>query len=390
MNFTHRCLARSLCLTLGLGAFCWLIFPPFIQTGQTGQTRWPRKIEVPNLHYDQPAEAMEHYLRKRLPRGMTELPVERYVAAERQMNAMPRYSTALGRTLPSRAAIKGEPDQQSLGTWTSLGPGNIGGRARAFLIHPTNPATMYAAGVAGGVWRTTDGGAMWAPIADLIANIAVNSMAMEPGNPGVIYAGTGQGTFAGSAVRGAGIFKTTDGGVTWTQLAATNNIDFHYVNDIVISPNNAQRVYAGTRTGVFLSTDGGATWAKSLALGVQGGCMDLAIRTDQTTDSLLASTGTLAQATVYRNADAAGGGSWTPVLTETGMGRTSLAFAPSNQNVVYASAASIAGGPYLHGLHAVFRSTDGGATWTARVRNSDPNKLNTAILSYPAFLAGSQ
>ena len=59
--------------------------------------------------------------------------------------------------------------------------------------------------------------------------------AMEPGNPNVICAGTGQGTFAGSAVRGAGIFKTTDGGATWARLPETNNLDFHYVNDIVIS-----------------------------------------------------------------------------------------------------------------------------------------------------------
>ncbi len=332
---------------------------------------------------------MEHFLRKRLPAGTDDLPVEKYLSAVQQMEQMPQYSTKLGRALPSRALERATPDQQGLGAWTSLGPGNVGGRVRAFLIHPTTPAVMYAAGVAGGVWKTTDGGANWRPIADLIANIAVNSMAMEPGNPNVIYAGTGQGTFAGSAIRGAGIFKTTDGGTSWTRLAETNTLDFHYVNDLAVSPNNPQRVYAATRTGVWLSIDGGATWTKSLATGVQGGVMDLLLRPGGPADNVLASVGSFAQATIFRNIDAAGSGAWDSVLTETGMGRTSLAIAPSNPNVLYALASSIVSGPYQFGLHALFRSTDGGATWEARVRNTNPNKLNTAILSYPAFLSGS-
>ena len=226
---------------------------------------------------------------------------------------------------------------------------------------------MYAGGVAGGVWKTTNSGASWTAIADLLPNLAVNSLAMDPSNTYVIYAGTGEGYFNEDSVRGAGIFKSTDAGASWTYLTSTNTSDFYYVNDIVVSPNNNQRVFAGTGTGVWRSTNGGTTWTRVLNPGVTGGCLDLAIRTDQPTDYVLASCGTFDLAAVYRNTNAGGAGVWTQVLAELGMGRTSLAIAPSNQAVVYAMAASIEGGPFDQGLYAVFRSTDGGGTWTARV-----------------------
>ena len=101
------------------------------------------------------------------------------------------------------------------GAWTAMGPGNIGGRTRALLIHPTVPTTMWAAGVAGGIWKTTDGGSTWTPKADLLINIAVNSMLLDPRNPDTLYAGTGEGLFNGDGVRGAGLLKSTDGGETW-------------------------------------------------------------------------------------------------------------------------------------------------------------------------------
>jgi hypothetical protein len=174
--------------------------------------------------YDQPGEAMEYYRLKRLPSGATEIPVEKYLAAKAQMDAMPQYSTAENRYLPSRNELKAarpEAAPEAIGTWTPLGPGNIGGRTRALLIHPTTPNVMYAAGVAGGVWKTTNAGALWQPLTDMMANIAISCLAFDPSNPNVIYAGTGEGFFNGDAVRGAGIFRTTDGGANWTQLTAT-------------------------------------------------------------------------------------------------------------------------------------------------------------------------
>jgi len=100
---------------------------------------------------------------------------------------------------------------------------------------------MYAAGVAGGVWKTTDAGASWAPLADLLPNIAVSCLAMDPHDPNTLYAGTGEGYYNIDALRGAGIFKTTDAGSTWSILDADNDLGFRYVNDIVVSPIDGQQ-----------------------------------------------------------------------------------------------------------------------------------------------------
>jgi photosystem II stability/assembly factor-like uncharacterized protein len=353
---------------------------------------------------DQPDKAQEFYAMKRSPDGKSAIPVERYLTAVKQMEGMPQYSTALNRVTPSRSELKAQAAksvksaaqtgdvQANAATlaedWTPLGPGNIGGRTRAILIHPTQPDIMYAGGVAGGVWKTTTGGARWFPLTDTLANIAVCSLAMSPNDPNVIYAGTGEGFFNGDAVRGAGIFKTTNGGASWTRLAATAVPDFFFVNDIVVSSSNPNRVYAGTRTGIFRSLDAGATWTNVFSTAVTGGCLDLAIRTDTTADFIFATIGTFVQASILRNTDAGGAGAWQTVFTEPAMGRTTLAIAPSNQNIVYALASSVdQNSDFFLGLHGVFRSTNGGepGSWTARVRNTDPVKLNTVLLSNPVF-----
>ena len=322
--------------------------------------------------YDEPGEAIEYYRLKRLPAGAKEIPVEKYIEAKGQMDAMPQYSTAQNRYLPSRNAMKAsqsEAASEALGTWTSLGPGNIGGRTRTLLIHPTNPNVMYAAGVAGGVWKSTNSGASWQPLTDMMANIAVSCLTFDPSNPNVIYAGTGEGVFNGDAVRGAGIFRTTDGGTTWTQLSATGTFDFYYVNDIVVSNANPQRLYAGTRTGVWRSLDSGATWSK--VLNYTDGCFDLVIRTDQATDYIFAACGTFGGAEIFRNTDAGGAGVWTSVQKETGMGRTSLALAPSNQNVIYALSSNNLTGTFRDGLFAVFRSTSSGDSRPGRAMSQN-------------------
>lgn len=302
---------------------------------------------------------------------------------------MSRYSTSQNRILASQAE-PGTEVEESFANWTPLGPGNIGGRTRALLIHPADSNVLYAAGVGGGVWKTVNSGASWTPLGDLLPNIAVSSLAMDPKNPSVIYAGTGEGFFNFDAIRGAGIFKTTDGGATWTRLSATTTPDFHYINDIVVSPTDGLRLYAATRSGAWRSVDGGASWVRTLDPAVTGGCLDLVVRSDQPTDYLFASCGTFSQTKIYRNTDASGAGAWTQVLSDPGMGRTSLALAPSNQNIIYAASAS----PVTSnqpGLHAIFRSTASGDlnTWTAQVRQSDATRLNTTLFSwtYDAFFS---
>ncbi len=331
-------------------------------------------------------EAIAYYRLKRLPADEKEIPVERYQTAQEQMAKMRKYSTAQQRYGPARTAREAHDTDaatEGLGTWTALGPGNIGGRTRALLIHPATPNVMYAAGVAGGVWKTTNSGARWEPLTDMMANLAVTCLAFDPSHPNTIYAGTGEGFFNSDAVRGAGIFRTTDGGLTWSQLASTATSDFFYVNDVVVSTAHPQHLYAGTRTGVWRSLNGGTHWEK--VLDYVDGCLDLVLRTDQMTDYVFAACGSLGGGEIFRNTDAGGAGTWTSVKKETGMGRTSLAIAPANQNVVYAVAASNTFGTFRYGLHAVFRSMNGGeaGSWTAQVRNDNATKLNTILFSHP-------
>ena len=388
--------------------------------------------EREGVRYDQPGEAAEWYVRKRLPKGEKHIPTERYFDALKKVKKMKRFSTAGDRLAPAQAeAGEGEvelhgdvddgtpagPDGEfpngtggggagdgsastsgALGTWQPLGPGNVGGRTRSILIDPANPQVMYAAAVAGGIWKTTNAGASWAPLNDFLPNIAVTCLAFDPSNPNTIYAGTGEGFFNTDGVRGAGVFKTTDAGAHWTRLAATaGSADFYYVNDVVVSPASPQHVYAATRTGVWRSLDGGASWALALASNAANGpngAMDLVIRTDTATDYVFAAVGRTAPARIWRNTDAGGAGAWTDVYTEPTMGRTSLALAPSNQSVVYAMAAAYdipappATSPAHHnGLLAVLRSNSNGdaGSWTSRVRYDNPTKLNTLLLSNPLY-----
>jgi photosystem II stability/assembly factor-like uncharacterized protein len=348
--------------------------------------------------FDEPDAAAELAWRKRQGPGPGFDHARAYEAARIHIDGMPRFSTRLGVPLPARPETTANDlavfaAKRLLGTWEALGPGNIGGRTRVLVIHPSQPEIMYTAGVSGGVWKTTNGGASWMPLADRIANIAVNSMAMHPDDPDTLIIGTGEGYFREEVrgtwlpLRGAGMFKTTDGGVTWDLIESTRGDGFHWVNDLIYSTKDSDRVYAATRSGVHISSDGGETWELSLDPEIKGGCLDLAVRDSTPSDWLFASCGTLDQATVYRRKIATGY-DWEPVLSAPGMGRTTLAIAPSSQNIIYALSASNLPGPgglYEQALHAVYRSTSGGApgSWDVRVDNTDPNKVNTLLLTNP-------
>jgi hypothetical protein len=147
--------------------------------------------------------------------------------------------------------------------WTWLGPGNIGGRLRSCVIDPVNTDTMWVGSIAGGIWKTTDGGARWSQEDDFMTNLAVSCMVMDPTDPDTIYAGTGEGFGNSDALRGAGIFKTTDGGVTWNQLPSTTGPEWYYVNRLAVNRDGSV-LLAGTNSALFRSTDGGATWRVEL------------------------------------------------------------------------------------------------------------------------------
>ena len=350
--------------------------------------------------FDHPSEALDFYWSKRSPNG-SPVDITELQQAAVEAEHLPIFSSALDRTVTQYAtnvSLSGGTSAVSatstLGdAWKPLGPGNIGGRSRALLIHRTKNNLMWTAGVAGGIWKSTDSGASWQPKGDLLVNIAVNSLIQDPILDNVLYAGTGEGFFNIDAVRGQGIFKSTDYGETWTQLAATNNSDFFYVQKLAATRHKTkQRIYAATRTGVFRSTDGGVTWLKALDATAVRGCLDLAIQYHQEDKEnyVFASCGTLAQGTVWRALDVDVGQTWVPVLSEVDMGRTSLAIAPSNPDVIYALASFYhlpAASPQDYGLLAVYRSIQNGAagTWEKRVDYNDVDKINTVQLTNPVY-----
>jgi len=317
-----------------------------------------------------PMDALQYYILKRLPEGETRISPEWPLVAQQQIARLPK---------PRLAA------QASSFTWTQAGPGNIGGRVRSLLIHPSNPNVMYAGAVTGGVWKSVDGGANWTILTDPSAVITVGHMAMDPTNPNVIYAGTGE-SYQGYP--GLGIYKSTDG-ATFVVLPSTANANFAYVNKLSIGHGNPQHIYAATRNGLWASMDGGTTWARQISANVYG-CDDVQARTDTSADYLFATCGGTTVSggyIVYRNTDAGGSGTWEKVLSDPAMARTSIAIAPSQQSTVYAIAASNGSdiAKYKDGLQAVYRSqTNGDAgTWTTQTSNTDPVLLNTSLLSSP-------
>lgn len=260
--------------------------------------------------------------------------------------------------------------------WTERGPNNVSGRTRAILFDPNDPTgkAVFAGGVGGGIWKTNDITAstpVWVPINDLMANLAISTLAADPQNPQVLYAGTGEGWYNFDAIRGDGIYKSTNGGATWSALTSTvGNPNFHYVQKIVVHPVTGH-VYAATRSaspgfgGVFRSTDGGNTWVKVLGSGLGASsdrAADLEIAAD---NSIYAAMGILQTDGVYRSTTG-DAGSWTKLNTgsngfpTSSFYRCEIACAPSNASVVYVLTEQASTG----GLYNIYKSTNSGSTWT--------------------------
>jgi hypothetical protein len=390
----------------------WLVGMAMVVLALLGAIRptvRPSAIEEEEGRFDQPGAAAWHDLQRRMPADGGSMPAL-YERASTAVSRLERFASRINRTIPasqaaarvwigddriSRADVHDRSGATAiLDAWTPLGPGNIGGRTRVVRFHPTNPTTLYAAGVSGGLWRSEDDGGSWRPIGEGLTNITINSLAIDPTRPDVMYAGTGEGYFreeirgTGLPLRGGGIFVSNNGGATFQRITSITSEDFHWVNDLELGVNDPRRIYAATRTGVWRSLDAGGTWTQLLGTTVRGGCLDLALRPDRSEDVLFASCGSYEQATVYRFARAVDRSDVEIVLQQEHQGRTSLAIAPSNPNVIYALAASNDGGPggnYRQGLLAVYRSTAGGSpgTWQPRATNRDSNKLNTLLLTNP-------
>ena len=258
-----------------------------------------------------------------------------------------------------------EPQDAGINTasWTAIGPGNIGGRIRALATVPGSPLTLFAGSVGGGIWKTTDGGASWNPVNSFGATLSVSSIAINPLDSSVMYAATGEGFYNGDAIRGAGIYKTTNGGSSWFRLTAASpaaSADWYYVNRLSIHPANPLILLAATDGGVYRTTNGGTSWTKvsfARALDVRfdpsNPTRAAAGRDDGRIERSTDSGATFSNLLVPATATDPSGFSW---------GRVEIAWARSTGRL-YAGVQT-QGSKTQDGR--IYTSTDGGASWTAR------------------------
>ena len=302
---------------------------------------------------------------------------------------------ALG-TVPRDRLLKAQAYAQSLKklpspdvinniTWTERGPNNVSGRTRSLLLDANDPSgnTLWAGGVGGGLWKTTNISAAspnWAPVNDLFDNLAVTTIAQDPSNAQVLYFGTGEGWYGGNSfdpglnfIRGLGIWKSTDGGTSWTQLSGTFNPSFYAVQKLVV--NAAGDVFAATLDGLQRSTDGGNTWIKVLGSGAgsssnRGADIEIASNGD-----IYVAMGVQSKDGIYKSTD--GGTSWNKLtngLPTSGYNRIELACAPANSSRIYA----LFENSIDHNCLGIYRSSDGGTSWTVVANPSASGMANFA------------
>nr|NQU92698.1 hypothetical protein [Bacteroidota bacterium] len=165
--------------------------------------------------------------------------------------------------------IENYPPDNFWGDWDYLGPSDNGtvpgypdakpglGRLSCIAFHPTNPNIIYVGAPGGGIWKTVSGGNQWQVMnPDQFARLGVSSIAINPENANIIYIGTGDRD--SNSTPGRGVFKSTDGGVSWTQI--TNGMGDREVNKLLIKPGDPETLIAGTNYGIFVTTDGGLIW----------------------------------------------------------------------------------------------------------------------------------
>ncbi|UXI68056.1 PKD domain-containing protein [Tahibacter amnicola] len=234
------------------------------------------------------------------------------------------------------------PSSMDMVDWTM---GRVAGRLNVVAPHPTDDSTLYIGSAAGGVWKTTNNGISWTPIFDSVGTQPIGSIFIEPANPNRIWVGTGDKNGGGCAgYFGQGVFLSEDGGATWTARNGTEPtaMPLSIVNSVVVSPTDSNVILAGgagscsaagalSGAGVFRSTDRGLTWTRVLSNNVED---MIFVPGTSTVYAGLNGTG------VSKSTD--GGATWTSVsngLALTGS-RLRLAMAGSDSNVLYALAGS--------------------------------------------------
>jgi len=270
--------------------------------------------------------------------------------------------------------------------WRSVGPFR-GGRAPAVAGDPDDPLVFYMGTAHGGVWKTTDAGGHWRNVSDRFFTVApVGAIDVSHSNPKVVYVGMGEAIAYQHSTPGDGVWKSTDGGETWTHMGLEKT---RHIAKIRIHPTNPDLVYVAAKgdiygtnpeRGVFRTKDGGKTWERVLYKSERAGATDLSMDPSNP-NVLFASLNEYARlpwdevsggpdSGLYKTTD--GGTTWTEITHNPGLpkgvvGKIGLSISPARPSRVYALIEADNGGFY--------RSDDGGATWRMVSDNRDLRRL---------------
>lgn len=324
------------------------------QVGATAMTLLPGIMPSQGISVGQQTRGDDPWGAARYFYEMRVLPGGRIPPRARQ-NAMAQMRARWPRAFAQRDALAAStPNLDPATTWTPLGPSPIGtpgtvtaasGRLNSIAIDPTNPNVIYVGGAQGGVWKTVNGGASWVPLTDSQCSLAMGSIAIDQKNTSIIYAGTGELNNSGDSYYGCGVLRSTDGGSTWTQLGASifdTNTGGSRISKIIIDKATAG---SATTTVVFAATSGG----------------------------------------LYRSTDS--GASWTPVIVGTS---SDILQDPTDPTIMYAAVGAFRGSSTLAGVAAngIYKSTNAGVNWTMLAGSALPTtnigRINLAVSTVPA------
>ncbi|MEL6851224.1 MAG: hypothetical protein AAFP92_22075 [Bacteroidota bacterium] len=256
----------------------------------------------------------------------------------------------------------------------SVGPAGMSGRVTTIDVVENQPEIIYVGTASGGLWKSESGGINWEPIFDDQNVASIGALAIHQANPSIVWAGTGEGNPRNSQSSGAGIFKSIDGGKSWTCMGLENTRNIHRV---IIDPTNPEVVYAGVQgsawgehpeRGVFKTTDGGETWEKILYVNESTGVGDMVIDPANPQKLIVAMWQFRRWPWFFKSGGEGsgmyvthdGGKNWVKRTEKDGipggeLGRMGLAIARNNPKIVYALIESK--------KNALYRSNDGGFSW---------------------------
>jgi len=288
-------------------------------------------------------------------------------------------SAALGRTDQEGTDAKPRMTAETFAglEFRSLGPALSSGRVGDFAVDPANRARYFVAVASGGIWKTENGGTTFEPVFDKYGSYSIGCLAMDPKNPHVVWAGTGENNSQRSVSFGDGVYRTRDGGKNWENLGLKES---EHIGMIALDPRDSDAVYVaaqgplwrgGGDRGLYKTTDGGVTWERVLHISDDTGVNEVHLD-PRDPDVIYASAyqrrrhvWTLInggpESAIYKSTDA--GASWrklTNGLPEVDMGRIGLDISPANPDVIYAIVEA------AQGKGGVFRSTNRGETWEKR------------------------